>query len=231
MKKKGEKEKERKKKRKHVAPWDLLGIVEGVVWFVARRSRAPPFSLPGTPPLPFFSSLPHTPPLSIPLVRRGEGHLSMGWVSSGLSLGDGWFYPNAINSPTVRVHASGGGRNSPSCLPPSTLSRIPPLPTDLAERRISSPVYVPRWNAFERGSEDEKRKKLEKRRNPKKVNAPLPNPFYWNFPSDINGIFTARLQNTHTHIYIGTDRIIYTRSQAYRLTRSKTSGTQGDSTA
>ena len=28
-----------------------MGIVEGVVWFVARRSRAPPFSLSGTPPL------------------------------------------------------------------------------------------------------------------------------------------------------------------------------------
>lgn len=54
--------------------------------------------------------------------------------SSGLSLGDGWFYPNAINSPAPRAHAS---RVRPTLVPRAPLAMgIAMLPLDLARRCI-----------------------------------------------------------------------------------------------
>lgn len=145
--------------REYTVPWDLLGIVEGVVWFVARRPRAPPFSLSGTPPLSVLA--PFSTATSVhSSCQKGRGAPFHGGgragggerFSSGLSLSDGWFYPNAINSPTTRVYMPRGW-NSPFVLFPFALSRIAPLPTDLAERRISSLVTCHRWrNVFENHS-------------------------------------------------------------------------------
>lgn len=166
-------EKEKEKTQRENTPsrgicWALLRGLFGSSPVVRGRHRFPSLAhlpFPFSPPSPL-------PPLSIPLVRKEEGHLSMevgeggGRFSSGLSLSDGWFYPNAINSPTTRVYMPRGW-NSPFVLFPFALSRIAPLPTDLAERRISSLVTCHRWrNVFESHSlrKEEENREEEARR-------------------------------------------------------------------
>lgn len=66
--------------------------------------------------------------------REDEGGRRDMVGSSGLSLGDGWFYPNAINSPTPRAHAS---RVKLTLVPRAPLATgIAMLPLNLARRCI-----------------------------------------------------------------------------------------------
>lgn len=108
-------EKEREKKRKHVAPWDLLGIVEGVVWFVARRSRAPPFS----PPFPSSRPFPtrHLCPF---LLSEGErGTFPWGGLARVChSVMDDSTPTRSIRLPCVYMPRGEGETHPPAFLPP-----------------------------------------------------------------------------------------------------------------
>lgn len=66
--------------------------------------------------------------------RGDEGKRQDVVGSPGLSLGDGWFYPNAINSPTPRAHASRVKLTLVSRAPLAT--GIAMLPLNLARRCI-----------------------------------------------------------------------------------------------
>lgn len=114
-----------------------LSIVERVACFVARRWR-PPLSLATSVTFTLATPPPCFCPFLLPKekqdrTREDEGGRDM-VGSSGLSLGDGWFYPNAINSPTPRAHAS---RVKLTLVPRAPLATgIAMLPLNLARRCI-----------------------------------------------------------------------------------------------
>lgn len=109
--------------REYTVPWDLLGIVEGVVWFVARRSRAPPFSLSGTPPLSVLA--PFSTATSVhSSCQKGRGAPFHGGGRGGAGLARDCHSVMDDSTPTRSIRLPRactclGGETHPSCSFPS----------------------------------------------------------------------------------------------------------------